>query len=280
MLRKILVGAVVAMFLFSGMAIASDNYWDNHSLVGGMSGSNGIPIKVGSDGTVATSLASGKIASGAIASGAVASGAIASGAVASGAVASGAFASGAISDGADVTLGAKADNRATTTDTTAVTIMQVLKEISYMEQNPASRAVTGTVAVSNPTTTITTVKKSDDSTADIPVAGTATIYTKAFAMNNGSNCTVSYYAYSATGSVDVTIQLEQSFQLPAVEGNTDAAWAIPVNTPDVVTTFTTESAWSHQAVSTTSLGYARFKITGIGANNADTIVNIKVSQKN
>lgn len=45
-------------------------------------------------------------------------------------------------DGANVTLGAKADARSTATDTTAITAMQVLKEISYMEQNPASRAVT------------------------------------------------------------------------------------------------------------------------------------------
>lgn len=51
-----------------------------------------------------------------------------------------------IIDGGDVTLGAKADARSTATDTTAVTIMSVLKEISFMEQNPASRAVTATLA--------------------------------------------------------------------------------------------------------------------------------------
>ena len=45
-------------------------------------------------------------------------------------------------DGSIVTIGAKADAKSTATDTTAVTAMQVLKEISYMEQNPASRAVT------------------------------------------------------------------------------------------------------------------------------------------
>jgi hypothetical protein len=76
------------------------------------------------------------------ASGALASGSVASGAIASGAVASGAFASGSISDGAEVTLGAKADAKSTATDTTAVTVMSVLKEISAMEQAPASRAVT------------------------------------------------------------------------------------------------------------------------------------------
>lgn len=86
----------------------------------------------------AITAASGSISSGALASGSIASGAIASGAVASGAVVSGAFASGSISDGAEVTLGAKADAKSTATDTTAITAMQVLKEISFMLQNPAA----------------------------------------------------------------------------------------------------------------------------------------------
>ena len=71
--------------------------------------------------------------------------------IASAQVASGAFASGAIADGAQVTLGTKADAKDAHTDSTAITAMQVLKEISYMEQTPASRAVTnaGTFAVQN-----------------------------------------------------------------------------------------------------------------------------------
>jgi hypothetical protein len=58
-----------------------------------------------------------------------------------------------VADGANVVLGAKADAKSTATDTTAVTIMQVLKEISAMEQAPASRAVTnaGTFAVQDST---------------------------------------------------------------------------------------------------------------------------------
>jgi hypothetical protein len=43
-----------------------------------------------------------------------------------------------VEDGKDVTLGAKADARSTATDTTAITAMQVLKQISYMLQNPAT----------------------------------------------------------------------------------------------------------------------------------------------
>lgn len=47
-----------------------------------------------------------------------------------------------VADGGDVTLGSKADAKNAATDATAVTIMQILKEISFMEQTPASRAVT------------------------------------------------------------------------------------------------------------------------------------------
>lgn len=79
-----------------------------------------------------------------VASGQIASGAVASGAIASGAVASGAFASGSVSDGAIVTLGAKGDAANAATDTTPVSIMAVLKEISAKEQAPASTPVTGT----------------------------------------------------------------------------------------------------------------------------------------
>jgi hypothetical protein len=75
-----------------------------------------------------------KVASGAIASGAIASGAVASGAVASGAVASGAYVAGSLADGAQVTLGLKADAKSTATDTTAITIMSVLKQVSASVQ--------------------------------------------------------------------------------------------------------------------------------------------------
>lgn len=43
-----------------------------------------------------------------------------------------------LEDGKNVTLGSKADNRSDKTDTTEITAMQVLKQISYMLQNPAN----------------------------------------------------------------------------------------------------------------------------------------------
>ncbi len=105
----------------------------------GVDASNRQLCYLGSGAVAAGALASGSVATGAfasgsIASGAIASGAIASGAVASGAVASGAFASGSISDGAMVTLGAKADAKSSATDATAITLMQVAKQISASVQ--------------------------------------------------------------------------------------------------------------------------------------------------
>lgn len=94
------------------------------------------------------SVGSGAIASGAYASGSIGSGAIASGAVASGAFASGSLASGACVDGCNVTLGAKADAKSTATDTTAITAMQVFKQISASVQAPPAIAA-GTNTIGN-----------------------------------------------------------------------------------------------------------------------------------
>lgn len=54
-----------------------------------------------------------------------------------------------VADGANVTLGAKADAKSTATDTTAISVMSVLKQISASVQAPPSQAVTnaGTFAV-------------------------------------------------------------------------------------------------------------------------------------
>ena len=125
-------------------------------------------------------IASGAIASGAIASGAVASGAIASGAIAAGAIAAGAAVAGAFVDGSDVTIGSKTDAKSTATDGTSVTIMQVLKEISAMEQAPASRAVTntGTFAV-QATTTRTSLTAAAATYATVGVTSAEAVATNA-----------------------------------------------------------------------------------------------------
>jgi ABC-type phosphate transport system substrate-binding protein len=115
--------------------------------------------------------------------------------------------------------------------------------------------------------------------ADILVASTGTVYTDYFMIGDGEYFNVSYYIYSALGVADVTIQLEESPVVPTTQNVSNANYTIPVNMADIVTALTTESTWYHKALSPVPLTYGRFKITGIGSNQTDTIVNIKFSKQ-
>ena len=139
-----------------------------------------------------------------------ASGSIASGAVASGAVASGAYAAGAISDGADVTQGAKADAKSTATDTTAISVMSVLKEISAMEQAPASRAVTQATgtnlhAVLDTTSTTAVTQATGTNLHAVLDTTSTTAVTQATAANLNAAVVGTGTAGSAAGGV-LTVQ--------------------------------------------------------------------------
>lgn len=113
-----------------------------------------LKVNVASGGIASGGIASGAVASGAMASGAYAagsigSGAIASGAVASGAVASGALAAGAGTDGWNATMGAKADAKSTATDTTAVSLISIAKQISSSAQSLVSNSTSLGAAASS-----------------------------------------------------------------------------------------------------------------------------------
>lgn len=83
-----------------------------------------------------------------------------------------------IADGSEVTLGAKADAKSTATDTTAISIMSVLKEISALEQAPASTPVTGTFFQTTQPVSIATMPSTPVTgtffQATQPVSGTVT----------------------------------------------------------------------------------------------------------
>ncbi len=78
-------------------------------------------------------------------------------------------------DGANVTLGAKADAKSTATDTTAVTAMQVLKQISASVQAPPSQAVTnaGTFGVQ----VLTACGAANTANGQVSISSAATIIT-------------------------------------------------------------------------------------------------------
>lgn len=203
------------------------------------------PITAASGAIASGAYASGAFASGSIASGAVASGAIASGAVASGAYASGAYVAGSISDGADVTLGAKADAKSTATDTTAITVMQVLKEISFMEQTPASRAVTnaGTFAVqSTPavstaggiTTTYVLEPAASDNHANIKNGAGNVYWMSAFNNSATINYIRLYNAATGFNGCNSATNLVWEGHIPA--STSDAGFIQNFNTPISFTT--------------------------------------------
>lgn len=154
-----------------------------------------------------------------------------------------------VADAANVTLGAKADAKSTATDTTAITVMQVLKEISAMEQAPASRAVTnaGTFATQSTlsaetTKVIGTVNIASAQTVGI-AAGSAVIghvivdTAPTTAVTQSGNFNIQYNAINSsasetTGNVSTVITLTApsnaiGFILQAKDANTaNMRWAM------------------------------------------------------
>ena len=115
--------------------------------------------------------------------------------------------------------------------------------------------------------------------ASLAVAGAVTIYTKAINVKPGEFFALSYKAVSSAGTPDVKIEMEQSFQLPATEGATDATyWAEPENTNDIEASLTTETI-RHKAINPVTLPYLRFKITGAAGNNADTVCSMWLTKQ-
>ena len=176
-----------------------------------------------------------KIESGQVKSGAIASGAVASGAIASGAVASGAVASGSVVDGAMVTLGAKADAKSTATDTTAITAMQVLKQVSASAQEIA----TDTGTIDSDTDAINTATVASQAALEKMLYGTAVAIT---AVSTGSDQDIESGAvyealYIGVGG-DVTVTLATDEQ-DILFKNLASGQLLPIRLTDVKAANTT-----------------------------------------
>lgn len=114
--------------------------------------------------------------------------------------------------------------------------------------------------------------------ADIDGASGNTTYTKAFSIKNADYFAVGYKASSVTGSVDVKIELQESYDLPTTEGAADTTYVEPESFSDIETNLITET-WHYKAISPVAMPYARFKVTGNPGSNNDTIVNIKIGKQ-
>lgn len=116
-----------------------------------------------------------------------------------------------------------------------------------------------------------------DGVTPIAVASNGTVYTKAFSLRQGLYFGVKAIL-SSTGSPSVQVQFQQSDVLPATEGAADADWVIPDGMPDVWANLN-DKVNHIKALSPVPMTYGRFKLTGLGANPADTTIDIRVFQQ-
>jgi len=226
-----------------------------------------VNIKSGTVTTHPVTVASGGIASGAIASGAVASGALASGSIASGAAVAGSFV-----DGANATLGLKADAKSTATDTTAVTVMQVIKQISASVQAPPSQAVTGTFWQATQPVSGTFWQATQPvsiATAPVLVAGSAIIGKVGIDQTtDGTTNRVNVTLAAAQTLATVTNLAQLGGAAVAMNTGTRAAGVLRVTvaTDDVVQTVQLPDATSAYCPSTdTSVAYEASSVTKASA---------------
>ena len=119
---------------------------------------------------------------------------------------------------------------------------------------------------------IIAVKEND--TTDMICSSTETIYTEAYKLDRGSVFGVAYKCASVNGTPDITIVVEQGYQAPTSKEASDSTFVTPANMSDVCTRRTTENTLVIQSLSPVVMPWIRFAITGLGSNNADTVVNV------
>jgi hypothetical protein len=107
----------------------------------------------------------------------------------------------------------------------------------------------------------------------ITIGAGATVYSKSFSLKYGLYFALAYKAASA-GAIDLTIQLEQSFQEPTTEGSADDAYVIPDSLADIHTNLA-DANWHGKSFSPVAMPYGRLKITS-AAGVANTL-EVKLS---
>ena len=122
--------------------------------------------------------------------------------------------------------------------------------------------------------TMTDVRNSSDALS-MPVAETATVYTKAIRINYRRTFAIALQMTSANGSVKQTVTIEQSYRAPTTEGSADTAYVLPNGLSVIITDRTAETLYIASFV-LVAMPWLRFKIEGISGNNADALTRIRI----
>lgn len=115
-------------------------------------------------------------------------------------------------------------------------------------------------------------------TLDIAVAGTATAYSKIFALpGRGSVKQAIAWLFSSPGSVNVKLELEVGFQQPTASDQGVASTKFVVSGSALVAAETAKTLVP-AAFSPIAAPFARIKATGLSGNDAGTTAKIFISR--
>lgn len=109
---------------------------------------------------------------------------------------------------------------------------------------------------------------------EIAIATTATVYSVSFKLVYGEYFGITYLATS-DGTVSLTIELEQSWVLPATEGSSDDNWVVPEGMAAIHTTLSGE-VQHLKSITPIPAPYGRLKITGVGSNHSSTTLRARL----
>lgn len=112
---------------------------------------------------------------------------------------------------------------------------------------------------------------------DIPIpVGTATVvYTDAISLCDLNDFALSYIA-DCSGSPNIKIELEQSFQVPTNPNAADTYYAVPETLSPIESSLTNKNI-HHRQLSPVTVEFHRFKITQLSGSVVDTVVNMWLS---
>lgn len=111
----------------------------------------------------------------------------------------------------------------------------------------------------------------------LAVASTATVYSKSFKLSFGVAFGI-WYKAASSGTVGLKIQLEQGYAPPTTEGSADTSWVIADGVADINSSLADTTA-RIKTVTPAPMTYARLKITGIGSNDASTVLTAYLFQQ-
>jgi hypothetical protein len=109
----------------------------------------------------------------------------------------------------------------------------------------------------------------------IPIGSTAVVYTDAISLCDLNDFALSYKV-SCTGTPNVKIELEQSFQTPTNATGADTYYAVPETLAPIESSLTNKNI-HHRQLSPVTVEFYRFKLTEQTGLVADTTIQLWLS---